>query len=284
MLRVKERKIYEMVSNGLLPVHRVTGKLLFPHNEIEEWIRSNRAQEKPGRVERAVSNSYPAVIAGGHDPLLEWALRESRAGIATLLDGAIDGLQVMQRGNCIAAGLHIPEPAGGWNINAAAKLFAEEPVVLVEWAKRQRGLTFRRGLGSSIETLASARNYRFQSRQAEAGSELVLSELLAREGLQKSDLHTVDSVARSETDLAMEIASGRADVGLGIAASARQFKLEFRPVIVERFDLLIWRRAFFDPPFQKLMQFCAKDIFKQRAQEMGGYDIQGFGTVHFNGA
>ena len=79
---------------------------------------------------------------------------------------------------------------------------------------------------------------RFQSRQPEAGSELVLSQLLAREGLRKSDLNCVEAVERSETDLAMAIAAGRADVGLGIEASARQFQLEFKPLIVERFDLL----------------------------------------------
>ena len=30
MLRVKERKVYELAAEGALPVRRVTGKLLFP--------------------------------------------------------------------------------------------------------------------------------------------------------------------------------------------------------------------------------------------------------------
>jgi len=82
----------------------------------------------------------------------------------------------------------------------------------------------------------------------------------------------------------MAIAAGKADVGLGIEASARQFQLEFKELIEERFDLLIWRKAYFDPPFQKLMRFCGGDAFKTRARELGGYDISGLGTVHFNGA
>ncbi len=64
---------------------------------------------------------------------------------------------------------------------------------------------------------------------------------------------------------------------------ARQFRQGFTPLIVERFDLLIWRKAYFDPPMQKLLRFCASDVFGQRAQELGGYDVTGFGTVHFNG-
>jgi putative molybdopterin biosynthesis protein len=283
MLRVKERKVYELAAEGALPVRRVTGKLLFPRVEIEEWIVTNGGLTKPGKDGRATAPILPAVIAGGHDPLLEWALRESRSGIAAFLDGALDGLRHALEG-CVAAGLHIPERGkDAWNVGAVSESFGDKPVVLVEWAKRTRGLMYRTEPGRSIDTLAATRGFRFQSRQPEAGSELVLAQLLEREGLRKSDLHCVDAVERSEMDLGMAIAAGKADVGLGIEASARQFQLGFTALIVERFDLLIWRKAYFDPPFQKLIRFCASEPFERRAQEFGGYDIGGFGTVHFNG-
>ncbi len=284
MLRVKERKVYELASEGALPVRRVTGKLLFPRDEIEEWIVSNGGMAKAGRSAQTPAPNFPLVIAGGHDPLLEWALRESRSGIAAFLDGALDGLARLTNGDCIAAGLHIPERGkDAWNVAAVRESFGDKPVVLVAWAKRTRGLMFRAEKGRMIDSLKEARGLRFQSRQPEAGSELVLSQLLAREGLKKSDLNCVEAVERSETDLAMAIAAGRADVGLGIEASARQFQLAFKPLITERFDLLIWRKAYFDPPFQTLIHFCASAPFERRAQELGGYDIAGFGTVHFNG-
>jgi excisionase family DNA binding protein len=284
MLRVKERKVYELAAEGALPVRRVTGKLLFPRVEIEEWIVTNGGLTKPGKGARATAPILPAVIAGGHDPLLEWALRESRSGIAAFLDGALDGLRRAAENDCIAAGLHIPERGkDAWNVGAVSESFGDKPVVLIEWAKRTRGLMYRTEPGRSIDSLAATRGLRFQSRQPEAGSELVLAQLLGQEGLRKSDLHCVDAVERSEMDLGMAIAAGKADVGLGIEASARQFQLEFTALIVERFDLLIWRKAYFDPPFQKLIRFCASEPFERRAQEFGGYDIGGFGTVHFNG-
>jgi len=282
MLRVKERKVYELAAEGALPVRRVTGKLLFPRDEIEEWI-TNGGSAKAGRSEPALTPVLPTIVAGGHDPLLEWALRESRSGIAAFLDGALDGLDRAVRGDCIAAGLHIPEHGNAWNVAAVREALGDRPVVLIEWAKRTRGLMFRSGESRNIQSLADTRGLRFQSRQPEAGSELVLSFLLDREGLKKSDLWCVEGVERSETDLAMAVAAGRADVGLGIKASARQFQLAFKPLIVERYDLLIWRKAYFDPPFQKLMRFCASPAFGHRADELGGYDIGGFGTVHYNG-
>jgi excisionase family DNA binding protein len=285
MLRVKERKVYDMVAEGTLPVRRVTGKLLFPRNEIEDWIAANGDMVKPGQSLRPAPSVSPAVITGGHDPLLEWALRESRSGIATFLDGAIDGLQRWTEKDYLAAGLHIPEQGlDAWNVASVKEAFGDKPVVLIEWAKRTRGLMYRADLGRPIKSLKAIADLRFQSRQPEAGSELVLCELLKREKLGKTSLRTVDAVERSEMDLAMAIASGRADVGLGIEASARQLQLEFTPLIVERFDLLVWRRAYFEPAFQKLIRFCHSEAFARRADELGGYDVKDFGTVHFNGA
>lgn len=284
LLRVKQRKVYDLVSEEALPFRRVTGKLLFPKKEIEDWIAASGPDT--GRSnKRSAAADVPLVMAGGHDPLLEWALRESRSGIAALMDGALDGLARMQENACMAAGLHIPTSQfEDWNIPAVKRSFDKEPVALIEWARRTRGLMYSPKLKRPIKSLADIGEFRFQSRQPEAGSELVLTALLSKEGLRKSDLKSVDAIERSETDLAMAIAAGRADVGLGIEAAARQFQLKFTPLVVERFDLLVWRKSFFDPPFQKLIRFCATEQFQERARAFGGYDCSAFGTVHFNGA
>jgi len=285
LLRVKERKVYDLVASGALPVRRVTGKLLFPRDEIDVWLGAQSRTIAGGAVDGALAtqNGPPLVLAGGHDPLLEWALRESRSGIAAFLDGAVDGLNRAAAGECIVAALHIPE-GDGWNVAAVTKLFGDKPWVLIEWTVRTRGLVIRPGLTQPPTTLREARGLRFQARQPEAGSELVLEQLLAREHLRRADLNFVDGAERSETDLAQAIAAGRADVGLGIAAAARLYNLEFVPLVEERFDLLIWRKAYFDPPMQKFLGFCATERFRQRAQAMGGYDVKGLGAVHFNGA
>ena len=283
LLRVKERKVYDLVASGALPVRRVTGKLLFPRDEIDVWLGARATPNGLGEGAPTPALGAPLIVAGGHDPLLEWALRESRSGIAAFLDGAVDGLHRAAAGECVVAALHIPEK-DGWNVAAVAPLFGDKPWVLIEWVLRTRGLIFRPGLAKPPSSLKEARGLRFQARQPEAGSELVLDMLLAREHLRRHDLHFVDGAERSETDLAQAIAAGRADVGLGIAAAARQCNLDFAPLIEERFDLLIWRKAYFDPPLQKFLAFCGSERFRERAQAMGGYDVRGLGAVHFNGA
>ncbi len=288
LLRVKERKVYDLVAQGALPVSRVTGKLLFPRVAIAEWLASRSvnggglAAPQDGRSEIGIERAKPLVAVGGHDPLLEWALRESRSGIAAFLDGALDGLDRARAGDCIVAGLHIPE-GGDWNVAAVRASFEGEPWVLVEWAKRLRGFITRPDLANPPKNLNAARGLRFQSRQSAAGSELILEKLLAAEKMKRADLNILEAVERSETDLAMAIADGRADVGLGIEASARQFKLDFAPLIEERFDLLVWRKAYFDPPFQKLLALTRSARFQDKVKAMGGYDVSGLGAIRFNG-
>lgn len=282
LLRVKERKVYDMVAKGELPVRKMTGKLLFPRTEIETWISASEVRGGAAHPLAGPDAPLPLVVAGGHDPLLEWALRESRSGIAAFLDGALDGLERADAGECIAAGLHIPEP-DDWNVATVTKRFGHGPWVLIEWARRWRGLVIGRHVATKPESLRDTRGLRFQARQPEAGSELVLSRLLEQEKLTRTHLTLVDRVERSEIDLALAIADGRADVGLGIAAAARQFNLDFVPLIEERFDLLVWRKAYFDPPFQKFATFCRSEVFAARATVLGGYDVSRFGAVRFNG-
>ncbi|MFS8035813.1 substrate-binding domain-containing protein [Xanthobacter sp. AM11] len=282
LLRVKERKVYDLVASGRLPVRRVTGKLLFPRREIESWMGGTA--EPRGVEEAPVASEHPAlplVLSGGHDPLLEWALRESRSGIAAFFDGALDGLERAERGECIAVGLHVPE-LDGWNVGAVEGRFGREPWVLIEWARRVRGLIHRPGLPNPPKGLKEVQGLRFQARQPEAGSELVLERLLAAAKMARADLTIVNTIERTETDLALAISSGRADVGLGIAAAARLHDLCFVPLLEERFDLLVWRKSYFDAPFQKLVAFCRAPAFAARAADLGGYDVSGFGTVHLN--
>ena len=50
LLRVKQRKIYDLVAQGALPVRKVTGKLLFPRDEISLWLEGSelrRSARKP---------------------------------------------------------------------------------------------------------------------------------------------------------------------------------------------------------------------------------------------
>jgi putative molybdopterin biosynthesis protein len=280
LLRLKERKVYELAKSGAIPVSRVTGKLLFPRALVEAWVlRNTEYREGLG----ALANR-PLVLAGSHDPLLDWALRESGAGIATYFDGSLDGLARLARGAAIAAGMHVLEPeTGGFNVAHLTAAMPGQPVALIEIAKREQGLVLPAGNPRRISSVAGLAGLRVIPRQPGAGSRILLDHLMAEAGLEAGDVSVLDPPARNQTDVALAVAEGRADAGMAVAAAARPLKLDFLPLFAERFDLAVWRRDYFEPPLQALFAFARTRAFADRAAALGGYDLSGFGTVHHNG-
>jgi len=284
LLRIKERKVYELVAENAIPVSRVTGKLIFPRELVEAWVR--RRVDFAGGVESLAQR--PAVIAGSHDPLLDWALRESGSELATFFDGSLDGLARLAAGKAVGAGLHVyePDPEGGggdWNLEALRQAAPGQPLVLIAWAWRTQGLVLPPGNPKGIAGLTDLAGLTLVPRQQGAGSTLLLGHLLDHAGMELSALTLLQPPARNEADVALAVAEGKADAGFAVETVARQHRLDFLPLFRERYDLLLWRRDVFEPPLQRLLGFCRSEAFAKRTAELGGYDLSDHGEVRYNG-
>jgi excisionase family DNA binding protein len=278
-LRLGERKVYDLLAKRAIPCLRLEGKWLFPKPLIDAWLLEHR--EGPGVQPRA---EPPLIVAGSHDPLLDWALRESGSGLAVVYEGSLAGLDRLAAGAALAAGVHVIDPTSGeFNIPLVAARLGGEPLVLLQFATREQGLLVPPGNPTGIRTVADLDGLRFATRQPEAGSHLLLAHLAREAGLDLDQIRGLPAV-RSETEVAQAVASGAADAGLAIRAAAAARGLDFVPLTTERFDILVWRRAFFDEPFQRLVAFGRSEAFAERARQLGGYDVAGIWSVRFNGA
>jgi excisionase family DNA binding protein len=281
-LRVKERKVYELLKDRRIPCIRVTGKWLFPKGEIDAWLKRNSASPadapRPGPV--------PMVVAGSHDPLLEWCLREVGGGLAMLPGSSMEGLRQLAAGEAALAGIHLLDAESGeYNLPQVREVLAGRNVVMVEWAWRRQGLVVAAGnpLGLTSPADLAERKARVVLRQEGAGSRLLLDRLLEEAGVAPDRIVRAAATVRSETDVGLAILEGTADAGLAIAAVARSLKLDFVPLHRERFDLAIDRRAYFEPPVQALLAFTRTAEFARRVEALGGYDVSGIGSIRWNG-
>jgi len=279
LLRIKERKVYDLVAGGKVPYSKTTGKLLFPRAAIDQWLQDSSVGMP------ATKENYPArpnVFLGSHDPLLDWALRESQGGMATFFDSSIDGLERFERREGSATGLHIYEPGSdSWNVSAVSTRFADDNVVLCHWGTRTRGLIIGDRHADRVTSLKDVRGLRFAPRQEKAGSQRLFVSLLEQHDLGPDSIDVIPA-QRTEVDAALSVVESRADFTFGLQSVASQYRLPFIPVVTERFDLLIDRRAWFEPGLQALFLFAGSDAFRERAGELAGYDISDLGTVLFN--
>jgi excisionase family DNA binding protein len=278
-LRVKERTIYEMVARQTIPFTRVTGKLLFPRRLVDAWLEAQTELPVAGIA------PPPPIYAGSNDPLLEWALRQSGAGLAVLANGSSQGLDELAAGRAVLTGCHLLDPASGeWNLPAVRAKLAGNAHVVIHWARRTQGLITAAGNPLGIAGLAdaAARDLRFAVRGDGAGSQRLLELLLAGAGLALADLALLDRPAETHADLAALIETGEAHCGLGLRAAAGG--LGFIPLVDdESFDLVLARRDYFEPSVQTLLAFARTETFANRARHLGGYDIADLGKVRWNG-
>src|SRR5215471_10745286 len=150
-LRLKERKIYELISEEAIPCTKITGKWLFPKAELDNWVASGLFRPK------GLHASDPMPIVGGsHDPLLEWALRESGSGLATLPEGSEAGLSRFEQGGIIAGAVHLHAltGAGDLNVEALQKRGSFHDAVLIGFARREQGFLVAPGNPSAIASIA----------------------------------------------------------------------------------------------------------------------------------
>lgn len=278
LLRLKERKVYDMAAAGEVPCTRATGKLLFPRDAVDAWLA-----EHTDSGNLLATAPRPSVVLGSHDPLLEWALRESRSELATYFDSSRDGLERFGAREGIATGLHLYSvETQDWNVPFVEQALGHQAIVLIEWAKRQRGLIVAEGNPRGLISMADLRGRTVVPRQASAGSQVLFDHLLAAAGLGSGDV-VFTPPALSEADAVLAVREGKADAAFGLGALAGPYQLEFVALEEERFDLLIDRRSYFEPSMQALMSFTGTKTFQDKARNLSGYDISALGTVHFNG-
>jgi excisionase family DNA binding protein len=281
-LRIKQRKVYALLRAKRIPCSRVTGKWLFPKHLIDLWVAENTDYAGLGFETRP-----PApVVAGSHDPLLDWAVRASNCGLALRASGSLDGLKQLAAGEAMMAGLHVRDgKSGEYNAPVLREAAGLRDVVLIHWARRRQGLVLASGDPLKIRGVADIvkKRARFMLRQPSAGSHLLLLHFLAQARLKPADVNFVHPPVLSETDVGLAIVEGRADAGLAIEAVARRFRLAFLPLAEERFDLALRRRSYFEAPAQALFAFAAGAALKRRAAALGGYDVGETGRVVWNG-
>ncbi|ANW04558.1 helix-turn-helix transcriptional regulator [Bradyrhizobium icense] len=278
-LRLSERKLYELVANREVPCSKVTGRWLFPRTALDRWVSAGLIA--PAALTQVAA---PPIVGGSHDPLLEWALRESNCGLASLPEGSEQGLRRLTRGDVLVAAIHLHRLDGDderANVETVADAPGLHDAVVLGFARREQGIMVASGnpLGlSDMASIATSRA-RMAQRPAGAGAQLLLLALLARARIALDDLKLAKPAFPTGPDIAQAIRAGRIDCGIATRSVAKSAGLDFLPLVWERFDLVMRQRDYFGKGPQALFDFIRGPGFHDRAGELGGYDVSDAGTV-----
>ena len=224
---------------------------------------------------------------GSHDNTLDLldSLLRRRTSLACSLTsvhvGSLGGLQALERHQCHLAGSHLLNLEDGVYNRQAIRDNISEPVVLLRLVDRVQGLMVRPGNPLHIEGIRDLvrEDVTFINRQRGSGTRVLLDCLLGREGIRAQAIRGYRDEEFTHMNVAAAVLSGRADTGLGVLSSARALGLDFIPIGVEEYDLVIPQRFFEDSRMQALLATIRSQEFQEQVAAMGGYGTEKTGQV-----
>jgi molybdate-binding protein len=215
-------------------------------------------------------------LAGSDDPALDVVLRHAGASVATVgTRGSFHGLTRIWRGTADAAAIHLRHRSGTHNSPFARTLLrGRQPAIIHLW-RREQGLLTPEGNPGHVRGPADLRPLRVARRSFGTGTRVLLDRLLADAGIPPASVTGPE--AGSHLEVAMTIASGQADTGLGVRAAATALDLGFVPVTWEEFDLVLSGAAL--PAAEPLIATLRDPAVQSSVLSLGGYDLSRTGTV-----
>ena len=182
---------------------------------------------------------------------------------------------------CDLSGVHLPRgPLREQNIRSCLEWLDPKEDRVISLVTREMGLMTKRGNPLEIHSLEDlvAHKARFVNRDHDSGTRQVFNQLL--------DLHHIDPSAVQETQLefthaavAAFVASDMADATFGVEAAARQFGLDFIPLLTEDY-FFVCHRAFLETqPMQHLLDLMKGEEFRNAVANLPGYSASRPGEI-----
>ena len=227
------------------------------------------------------------VILGSDDLALDLLARRLRDDgsapeVVTMAMGSLEGLIALRHGLGHVAGCHLFDAeSGDFNRSYARALFPGRAVVLITLAHREQGLIVPPGNPKGFADLGEAARSgaRLVNRNRGSGTRVWLDRLLATAGVDPALVAGYDDEVMTHEAAAQAVASGAADVALGIRPAASAHGLAFVPLVEERYDLVTPREIYESDLLAPLLRILNDADFKRSVDALGGYVTRETGAV-----
>ena len=231
----------------------------------------------------AFDGSHEALtIYASHDlalPLLRDQADANGLHIDLRFAGSTDALQALAHGRCDVAGFHVPLLSAGKQpafARALKGLLKPGRHKLIACHRRTQGLIVAHGNPHHLQGMAdlARAGLRFINRQPGSGTRLLTEHLLVEAGIEPERLGGFHGPCEdTHVAVAAAVASGVADVGVGIAAAAAQFNLGFVPLSDEAYYLVCLKDALERPGVVRLRELLASAAWAGAVRSLAGCEV-----------
>jgi molybdate-binding protein len=244
---------------------------------VVEPRRAARVSPRGAMAARSLlREGAPFRLAGSDDPALSLLMAGVPDAVSAVgASGSYRGLAALWSGRADGASLHLRHRSGEYNAPFARGVLAGRDPVLVHLWRREQGLLVPAGNPRGVEAIDDLAALRVVRRPPGTGTRTLLDRLLLEAGLDP------DAISGPEVelhlDVALAVATGEADAGLGLRSAATQLELGFVPLTWEPFQIATTHAE--SGGAQPLLDALADPDLWERITALGGYDLADAGEV-----
>jgi excisionase family DNA binding protein len=275
-LKLNEKKVYALVSEGRLPAARLSGKWLFPKHLIDQWVESKTIFPVSGLMGALLAEMI--VIQGSDDWLFSRIAQlyqtKRKTPVASAKVGSMAGLTAVSDGKAHLAGCHVE------NEHVESLMAGRYGCYLINLLQRTQGLIYDRDRHPNLKNLEDVveGGMRFAQRQELSGTYRLVERLLSEHSLSPNNIQSVGPFS-THTDLAAAVRAGHADCGVGIQVSAEIFGLDFIPLATEPYKLAVPTAFVSHPQINGFLEFVLEELKEASKRGTPGYSFDDIGRM-----
>jgi len=250
---------------------------------VEKYYRAN---SQAFVLQQVIYPEFPGqqvvVMVGSHDMALDLLARQvnsldSPYHLLLLPVGSLEGLVALRQGMADVSGCHLLDlETGEYNLPYIRHIFPDHPTSLITLAHRLQGLILTTGNPLGIRSLADLARptVRLINRNRGSGTRLWLEQQLQLLDIPAEQIPGYSNEVATHNAVAQAIQSGTANAGIGLAAAAQRFGLEFIPLFEERYDLVLPAEKLHDPRVSTFLDHVQGIAFRQTVADLPGYSTR----------
>ncbi|KAA0258857.1 helix-turn-helix domain-containing protein [Deferribacter autotrophicus] len=264
LLNINEKKVYVLAQSGVLPATKITGKWLFPKEELLDYIKLSSLSNISDTSLKNLLEKKIILISGSDDFLLpfifEKYFKETLNRIFYSNVGSKNGIEdlIYQRAHIAFSHLYDFEK-NDFNIPyLKSKKIANECVV-VNLFFREVGFVSD-SLYENLEEFYE-NGLKLIQRQPGSGIRILQDEMIKKEGLNPIDLFD-ERVVNTHLEVGMLVKENKQLFGITTKSVANFFNLNFVKIFDERFDMILLKKFYFNHEIQNFLEFIREKAFK----------------------
>ena len=302
MLKITKNTVYELVKRGELNSYRIGNKVRIEMKDIEEYKNKSKKLQKKKQSNVESVNAYTPLaipynldenqgngfVICGQDIMLDILsryLQYHAKGIQALRSyvGSYNGLYALYHGQVQIATAHLWDgETEQYNIPYVKRMLPGIPAIIVHLANRMQGIYVARGNPKGIKGWEDLKRPEITiiNREKGSGTRVLLDEHLKKLGISANSIAGYEKECSSHLAVASTVARGGADFGIGNEKASQQVnEIDFIPLQIESYDLVIKKEDIDKPHFQTVLQILRSDEFRLELEGIGGYDLKNLGDI-----